>query len=254
MSEDRKVMRTSLIPSLLHVYDYNSARNRKDIHIFETSAIYYKENDEYKENMMLSGLLSGVYEENTWQGKELKVDFYLVKGIVENLLDYLGLHNRYQFSLDNLVKELHPGMSASIIIDRNIIGFIGRVHPSICKKEVYVFELDLKKILELKVKAIKFKEIPKYPSVKKDVSFIVKEDVTSKEVEDVIKKAGSRLLTNIDVFDVYVGENVGKDEKSIAYSLTFESEERTLTSDEVNDLFNKVIDEVCTKLNLRIRN
>lgn len=254
MSEDRKVMRTSLIPSLLHVYDYNSARNRKDIHIFETSAIYYKENDEYKENMMLSGLLSGVYEENTWQRKELKVDFYLVKGIVENLLDYLGLHNRYQFSLDNLVKELHPGMSASIIIDRNIIGFIGRVHPSICKKEVYVFELDLKKILELKVKAIKFKEIPKYPSVKKDVSFIVKEDVTSKEVEDVIKKAGSRLLTNIDVFDVYVGENVGKDEKSIAYALTFRDPNKTLNDEEVTVIFNKIIEEVTKKLDAVLRN
>ena len=90
--------------------------------------------------------------------------------------------------------------------------------------------------------------------MKKDVSFIVKEDVTSKEVEDVIKKAGSRLLTNIDVFDVYVGENVGKDEKSIAYALTFRDPNKTLNDEEVTVIFNKIIEEVTKKLDAVLRN
>ncbi len=254
MSEDRKIMRKSLIPSLLHVYEYNIARNRKDISIFETGSIYYKEKETYKEDFTLSGLMSGVYEENTWQGNKMNVDFYLVKGIIENLLGFLGLTNRYQFDTENLVKELHPGMSARILIDREVVGFIGRVHPSVCKQEVYVFELNLQKVLDLKVKPIKFKEIPKFPSVKKDVAFIVKKEITSKEIEEVIKKAGSRILTNIDVFDVYEGENVKEDEKSIAYALTFSDPNKTLNDEEVTVIFEKIIDEVTSKLPAELRN
>lgn len=254
MSEDRKIMRKSLIPSLLHVYDYNIARNRKDISIFETGSVYYKESEAYKEDFTVSGLMSGIYEENTWQGNKTNVDFYLVKGIVENLLCFLGLANRYQFDTENLVKELHPGMSARILIDKEAVGFIGRVHPNISKKEVYVFELNLEKILNLKIKPIKFKEIPKFPSVKKDVAFIVNKNVSSKEIEEIIKKAGSRILTNIDVFDVYVGENVSTDEKSIAYALTFSDPNRTLNDEEVTVVFEKIIKEVTSKLQAELRN
>lgn len=254
MSEDRKIMRKSFIPSLLHVYDYNVARNRKDVSIFETGAIYYKENETYKEDFTLSGLMSGVYEENTWQGNKINIDFYLIKGIVENLLCFLGLTNRYQFDTENLGKELHPGMSARILIDREVVGFIGRVHPNISKKDVYVFEINLEKVLELKVKPIKFKEIPKFPSVKKDVAFIVKKEVSSKEIEEIIKKAGSRMLTNIDVFDVYEGENVGKDEKSIAYALTFSDSNRTLNEQEVTVVFERIIEAVTTGLHAELRN
>lgn len=254
MSEDRKFMRKSFIPSLLHVYEYNMARNIKDVSIFETGAVYYKETETYKEDFTLSGLMSGVYEENTWQGNKIVVDFYLVKGIVENLLCYLGLTNRYQFDTENLVKELHPGMSARILIDKEVVGFIGRVHPNISKKEVYVFELNLEKILELKVKPIKFKEIPKFPSVKKDVAFIVKKSVSSKEIEEIIKKTGGRILTNIDVFDVYEGENVSEDEKSIAYALTFSDPNRTLNDEEVTVIFERIIETVTTGLHAELRN
>lgn len=254
MSEDRKFMRKSLLPSLLHVYEYNMARNRKDISIFETGSVYYKENETYKEDFTLSGLMSGIYEENTWQGNRMNIDFYLVKGIVENLLCFLGLTNRYRFDTENLVKELHPGMSARVVIDKEVIGYIGRVHPNISKKEVYVFELNLEKILELKVKPIKFKDIPKFPSVKKDVAFIVKKNVSSKEIEEIIKKAGGRILTNIDVFDVYEGENVGKDEKSIAYALTFSDPNRTLNDEEVTVIFEHIIEEVTNKLKAELRN
>ena len=254
MSEDRIAMRQSLIPSLLRVYEYNCARNRQDISIFETGSIYYKTEDGYQEDMILSGLMSGSYQENTWQSKGLAVDFYLAKGMIENLLTYLGFSNRYHFDTNELVKELHPGRSARILLDREPVGFIGRVHPSICKKEVYVFELNLKKILEFKVRPIKFKEIPKFPSVKKDVAFIVNKKVSSKEIEDIIKKAGGRLLTGVDVFDVYVGENVGENEKSIAYALTFSDPNKTLNDEEVTVIFNKIIDTVTNKLDAVLRN
>lgn len=254
MSEERKIMRKSLIPSLLHVYEYNKARGQKDVSIFETGSIYYIEDGQYREDFTLSGLMSGVYEENTWQGKGLEVDFYLVKGIIENLLSYLGLNHRYQFDTEHLVRELHPGMSARILIGKEVIGFLGRVHPRLSKKEVYVFELELNKILELKVKPIKFKEITKFPSVKKDVAFIVNQQVPSKKVEETIKKAGGRMLNSIDVFDVYEGENVGENEKSIAYALTFHDPNKTLSDEEVTVVFNRIIESVTTELQAELRN
>lgn len=254
MSEDHKIMRKSLVPSLLHVYEYNDARNQKDISIFEIGSIYFMRDEVYQENMTVSGLLSGIYEENTWQNKKINVDFYLVKGMIEHLLEYLGFHNRYQFDIDHLPKELHPNRSARILVDREVIGYIGRVHPSICKKEVYVFELNVDKIYTIKVRPIKFKEIPKFPSVKKDVAFIVKKEIPSKIVEDIIKKTGGRLLVDIDVFDVFEGGILQSDEKSIAYSLTFRDLNRTLNDEEVTVLFEQIIESVTTKLDATLRN
>lgn len=254
MSEDHKIMRKSLIPSLLHVYEYNDARNQKNISIFEIGSIYFMKDEVYQEKMTVSGLLSGIYEENTWQNKKMDVDFYLVKGIIENLLEYLGFHNRYQFDTNCLLRELHPNMSARILIDQEVIGYIGRVHPSIYKKDVYVFELNLDTIYTIKVRPIKFKEIPKFPSVKKDVAFIVKKEITSKTLEGIIKKAGGRLLVHIDVFDVFEGGTLQSDEKSIAYSLTFRDPNRTLNDEEVTVLFEQIIESVTTKLDAKLRN
>lgn len=253
MSEDRKYMRQSLIPSLLSVYQYNSSRGMKDVRIFETASTYYLENDKYVENTCISGLLSGTYLANDWQGIHINVDFYTVKGIIENLLNYLGLKGRYQFVQDNNIKDMHPGRSANIIVDRKVVGFLGQVHPNLSKKEVYVFEIDFVKLMEIKVRGIKFKEINKFPTVKKDVAFIVKKDVSSSELKDTIAKAGGRLLTNISVFDVYTGENVLEDEKSIAYSLEFQDMTHTLTEEEITNIFNHIINKVESKLDAKLR-
>lgn len=130
----------------------------------------------------------------------------------------------------------------------------GRLHPNVSKDKVFVFEINLSKLLSKKVGKMKFKEISKFPNVKKDVAFIVNKDITSKEIEMVIKKASGSVLTNIEVFDVYTGENVGKDEKSIAYSLTFNNTKRTLTEEEVMESFKKIIENVEKKCNARLRN
>lgn len=244
MSEDRKVMRNSIIPSLIEVYNYNSARNIKDINIFEIGSCYSKINDTYIEEARVSGLMSGNYITNNWKNNNIKTDFYVLKGIMENILKYLGLTNRYSFSKEDLLKDLHPGRSASIIINNEVIGYFGQVHPNLTKKELYVFELSLDKLINIKVRNIKFKEIPKYPSIIKDVAFIVNKSVSSIEIEKVIKKIGGRLLTDVNVFDVYEGENIGENNKSIAYSLTFQDANKTLTDEEVTVVFNKIIEEV----------
>ena len=248
MSMDKSIVRTSVLPSLIGTYEYNKSRKVNDVLLYEISKVY---DVNYEEDTKIAILMKGNYITNTWAGNQ-KVDFYLVKGIVENLLDYLGLKNRYGFEVGTC-SDLHPGMSANILLDRESIGIIGRVHPSVLKDEVYVVELSLGKIMSKNIKPIKYKESSKYPSISKDMAFIVKKDVMAKDVMDVIKKACGRLLTDITVFDVYVGENVANDEKSIAFNLTFEDPSRTLSDEEVMQLFNKAIEAVTTKIGAVLR-
>ena len=139
------------------------------------------------------------------------------------------------------------------MLDRKMIGVIGKVHPTLTKDDIYVAELSLEALMN-KVKPIKFKEAPKYPLVIKDMAFAVKKDVTSDMVIDVIRKAGGRLLTDIQLFDVYEGENVGSDERSLAYSLTFSSQVKTLSEEEVMEVFNNIIVKVEDKLGAKLRN
>ena len=163
----------------------------------------------------------------------------------------MGFKNRYSFEVSSC-KDLHPGISADIMLDRKKIGVIGRVHPKVLKDEVYVFELSLQALMS-PVKPVKYKEPPKYPSILKDVCFIVDKDITVSEITNEIRRSGGRLLNDISVFDVYTGENVEAGKKSIAFSLTFLDLTRTLTDEEVMEVFNNIIKNVTTKLNCEIR-
>lgn len=247
MSIDKGFLRLSLIPSLIDTYKYNKARKTNDVCIYEIAKTYDKN---YVEDQKVAMLMTGNYITNQVNGINLKVDFYLLKGIVESLLKFLGFKNRYGFSKVE-VKELHPGVSAEILIDRKRVGIIGKLHPSIIKEDIYVAELSVTALYNLNVKALKFKEASKYPEIKKDVAFIVDNNITNKEIEDVIKHAGGRLLDNVDIFDIY--RNIEEGKKSMAYSLTFKDETRTLSDEEVMQVFNNVIKEVTEKLNAKVR-
>ena len=249
MSQDRSCLRKTMIPSMLDVIKYNKSRGLKDINIYETSKVFY---GDFKEENHLAVALYGNFISNIWQGVVVKNDFYTLKGILCNLLDYLGLKNRYAF-IESTEENLHPGISADIYLDKNKVGFFGRIHPKINKDEIYVLELCIDE-LDIKTKDIKFKSASKYPNIKKDLAFIMPKSMKNEDVIKVIKHAGSRLLTNVEVFDLYEGENIIKDYKSIAYSLTFEDSSRTLTDEEVMIVFNNIIKEVETKLGLKLRN
>ncbi len=251
MSSDKSIIRQSILPSLMDVLDYNWARGTKNVNIYEIANTYSNVNEE---NMKLAILMCGDYMTNTWQGIKVKADFYVLKGIICNLLEYLGYQDRYSFTPASDIPDMHPGATAVINIDNRPVGYMGRVHPSMTKKEVYVLELSLATVATKKTRGYKFKELNKFPSISKDVAFVMPNTMNSQDVEKEIKRSSGKLLKKIEIFDVYQGENVGPDEKSIAYSLTFEDETRTLTTEEVNELFNKVIDEVTKKLNLKIRN
>ena len=249
MSVDKSVIRTSLISSLLKVYKYNRDHKVNDINIYEIAKTY---DASYNEESKIGMLMSGNYLLNQWLGVNVKVDFYLIKGVVQNILDYLGFKNRYTFEKVE-IPDLHPGMCASILLDRKKIGVIGRVHPTLIKEDVYVAELSLEALMS-KVKPIKFKEALKYPEIVKDMAFVFKKDVLSSEVIDVIRKAGGRLLTEVKLFDVYTGENVASDERSLAYSLTFSAVDRTLSEEEVMKVFENIIGKVEEKFGAKLRN
>ena len=244
MSADKSVVRTTLIPSLLNVYNYNKARKVDNILLYEISKVYDKD---FNEDILVTMLLKGNYIENTWSHNNIKVDYYVVKGILESVLDYLGLKNRYSYEVSNIV-DMHPGVSAKVLLDRKEIGIIGRVHPNISKDDIYVCEISLKALMT-KVKPIKYKEANKYPSVVKDLAFVVDKDTSSLTIYNQIKKSGGRLVTNIEVFDIYDMDN----EKSIAYKLTFEDPTRTLNEEEVLEVFNKIIKDVSSSLNAKLR-
>ncbi len=250
MSMDKSVVRTSIIPSLINVYEYNKARNVNDILLYEIAKTYDKD---YNEDMKVSILMEGNYITNNWNNTKIKCDFYTIKGIVENLLKYLGFNNRYTFEKDS-IPDMHPGISAVIKVDREPIGIIGRVHPSLKKDDIYVSELSLTKLYEKQVKPIKFKEASKYPDIKRDLAFLVNKDMTAENIINQIKKSGGRLLSNVEVFDVYEGEKIKDDLKSIALSLTFSDNTKTLSDEEVTKVFENIISDVETKLNAKVRN
>ena len=250
ITEERSTLRYSVLTSLYKIYEYNKARNEKDISIFEIGKGFYKK-EEYGEDKKLAVLMSGKYLLGI-EGKK-NVDFYVIKGIAEEILDYLGYANRYSFVQPKKIsKEMHPGQTADISVNNDIVGMVGKLHPAIEKDDVFVLEINLDKLLAKKTGNMKFKEISKYPSISKDLAIVVDKKISADEIGKIIKKAAGSLLTNIEIFDVYEGVGIPKEKRSIAYSLSFGTIDRTLTDEEINNIMNKVI-EALSKIGAELR-
>ncbi len=247
MSDDHRTLRYSLLPSMMMIYDYNSKRNNKDLSIFEIGKNFKKVNGEYLESSTLAVLMSGNYQDGLYKEK---VDFYHLKGVMEELLDYLGFNNRYSLSVTDIPQEFHPGASASIILNGMKVGIIGKVHPNVSKNDIYLMELYLDLIEKLGVGKMEYKEISKYPSISKDVAFIVDNNINNEEIIKEIKKSGGKHLVKIDLFDLYKLDN---NKKSLAYNLVFSDQNQTLTDEIVMPLFNKIISDVTSKLKCELR-
>jgi len=247
MSQDKSVVRTTILPSLINTYEYNKARNIKDILLYEISKTY---DINYNEEMKVAILMKGNYLTNDWLHTTTKIDFYILKGIITNLLDYLGFKNRYTI-VKTQAPEMHPGMTAKILLDKEEIGIIGRVHPIYMKDDIYLSDLSVSKLYEKTVKPLKFKEASKYPEIIKDVAFVIPNEIESEVIKNQIITSGGRLLTNVEVFDLY--PNIEENKKSIAYKLTFSDPLKTLTDNEVMEVFNKIIAEVTDKCNVKLR-
>ena len=246
MSDDHKTLRYSLLPSMMLTYDYNVKRNNKNLCLFEIGKSFGKVDGKYLEKEKIAFLMTGIYREGL---EKEKVTFYHLKGIMEIVLDALGFTNRYSLKVVDIPKEFHPGASANIILNGQNIGIIGKVHPNITKDDVYLMEMDLEYLEELKASKITYQEISKYPSISKDVAFIVNNEITNEELVLAIKKSGGKLLSNIELFDIYNLDN----RKSLAYNLTFMDKENTLKDEDVMPVFEKIINDVKDKFNCEVR-
>lgn len=252
LSEDKNTLRHSLSVALYKIYEYNKARNNKDVSIFEIGKAFQKSGDEYSETQKLAVLMTGEYNVGI---EKNKIDFYVIKGIAEEILDYLGYNGRYSFIKDKekLPEDMHPGQSAVISVNNDIVGIIGKIHPKVETEDVYILEIDLDKLLAKKVGKMKYKEISKFPNIKKDISIVVDKNISAQEIGMKIKKTAGSMLESSEVFDVYTGNGIDENRRSISFALTFGKQDRTLTDEEINEVMNKIIKSLEKDLKAELR-
>ncbi|EMF0137662.1 phenylalanine--tRNA ligase subunit beta [Enterococcus hirae] len=248
MSEDRSVLRMNLISGLLDNVNYNVARKNSDVAFYEVGRVFYQENDPLthlpQEVKHVALALTGTWQDKSWQTQAEVVDFYTIKGLLENLFEQLGIATDISYQATDSLKDMHPGRTAEIYLGETVIGFVGQVHPNTAKEydvpETYVAEFDLSSVIEAAQKGMTFHAVTKFPSVSRDIAMLVAETVTNQEIVTVIQSAAGKFLTDIQLFDVYQGKNIEEGHKSMAYSLTFENPEATMTDEEINRSMTKI--------------
>lgn len=243
LTDEREVFRTHILHSLLKVATYNLARQNKNLALFETAHMMSKQSQETHLAIVLVG------KQETHGGMEgLPYDFYHMKGYVEGMFEMLGIEaSRYRFERNNKhVDELHPGKSAEIIFQNQVIGRFGELHPNkineydLGKNSAVVLEMNLNPILSAKVSITKMSPISRFPSVSRDLALVVAKDVAAKDLIRCIKMTGKGLVSEAQVFDVYEGEHIEEGKKSIAISVTYSSDDHTLSEKEIIDMENRI--------------
>lgn len=256
LSEDGAVMRTTLVSNLIDVYVKNKSRRIEDINVFEIGRIYTPTGDLLpKETNMLGVLISGKIWRG-WNWGTLPLDFYYLKGITEQIAESLNLH--FEFLPEAGMAFLHPGRAARIKVQEVPVGIIGELHPLVkenyeIESPVYLLEIDLDKIVDLYDAHIDYREIGKYPTVERDLAILLKEDTNLKEAEKIIKESGGDLLKNFYLFDVYRGKQIPEGYKSLAFSLIYQSLEKTLTDLEVNEVHERIQKNLAKGLGAQLR-
>ena len=249
-SEDHTMLRQSMIPSILNVVKTNLSNGQKDFLIYEFGRTYFieKEADEKDtgvvEKRMLAGAMTGDINNEKWVKKPV-LDFFSVKGVVQNLLQLLGLENRVQFKPCNDKAFLHPGKSAKLVMlgkQPLEVGFFGEIHPILKDKEkfqqiVYVFEINLEELLKaVHTSTVRYKKLSQFPEVQRDLAFIVPESVSHEEIAKIIKKSVKQNLFNgEELFDIYQGEHIQDGFKSMAYRIKMQDKDATLTDETVEE-------------------
>ncbi|MEY8444528.1 phenylalanine--tRNA ligase subunit beta [Lactococcus ileimucosae] len=257
MTEDRQTLRGSQIPGLLDIINYNQNRKNADVAIYEVGNIFLATDSEDSRPLEIPHLafaISGNVADKTYNSAAVAVDFYHAKAIVEQLL--AGYEN-LSFEAYSAIKEMHPGRTARVLVGNRQVGFVGQVHPATAKaydiKETYVASLDLEVMLELAPAQTVFVEVPKVQAVNRDIAMLVDRDKTHAEIVEVIISSKVKSLSKVELFDIYQGENLPEGKKSMAYSLTFQSRENTMTEEEIAKAMAKITKNLTEKLNAEIR-
>lgn len=249
MSEERSHLRMSIVPQLLEAVKYNNARQIDSVALYEIGSVFLKQENEQlpDEREHIAAAVTGLWEASLWQGEKKAVDFFVLKGVLESLFEALGMQDQIQYR-QAVLEHMHPGRTAEVLLNGDVIGFIGQVHPALQKeldlKDTYVFELSFNQLAEAAVAPISYQSIPRFPSITRDIALVVDKEKAAGELEAIIKKAGGELLKEVHVFDLYEGEHLEAGKKSLAFSLKYFDPERTLTDEEVTTAHEKVLKAV----------
>ncbi|HDY9792158.1 TPA: phenylalanine--tRNA ligase subunit beta [Staphylococcus aureus] len=237
MSEAHASLRQSLLPHLIEAASYNVARKNKDVKLFEIGNVFFANGDGELPDQVeyLSGILTGDYVVNQWQGKKETVDFYLAKGVVDRVSEKLNLEFSYRRAD---IDGLHPGRTAEILLENKVVGFIGELHPTLAAdndlKRTYVFELNFDALMAVSVGYINYEPIPRFPGMSRDIALEVDQNIPAADLLSTIHAHGGNILKDTLVFDVYQGEHLEKGKKSIAIRLNYLDTEETLTDERVS--------------------
>ncbi|GAB5649904.1 phenylalanine--tRNA ligase subunit beta [Staphylococcus aureus] len=237
MSEAHASLRQSLLPHLIEAASYNVARKNKDVKLFEIGNVFFANGEGELPDQVeyLSGILTGDYVVNQWQGKKETVDFYLAKGVVDRVSEKLNLEFSYRRAD---IDGLHPGRTAEILLENKVVGFIGELHPTLAAdndlKRTYAFELNFDALMSVSVGYINYQPIPRFPGMSRDIALEVDQNIPAADLLSTIHAHGGNILKDTLVFDVYQGEHLEKGKKSIAIRLNYLDTEETLTDERVS--------------------
>ncbi len=248
LGEDQGIMRTTLIPNMLEVISRNYNMKAAEGQFFELSKVYLSDmlplTDLADEREVLA---IGMYGD---------VDFFDLKGVIENLMHELNIKEYSIVSSCN--DSMHPGRSAELLSKGRSIGFLGEVHPDVLDNydipiRAYAAELDFEELILQSNMNIKYKQLPKYPPVERDIAIVVSEEITAGEVEEIIRKKGERLVEEVRLFDIYRGSQIEKGYKSMAYSIVYRSDEKTLSDEDITKVHKKILNSLTNQVGAELR-
>ena len=256
LSEDMVIVRPTLMYSLLANIRDNFNRNQFDLRFFEVSKVFTPAEELANEELRICVAIAGKPERTLWNPKPKAYDFYTMKGYVEKLLEYMGI-NRYKLERSSN-ENFHPGRSADIKIGNDVIGTFGEVHPDVLeamdikRERAYVADIDLARAEKYIKSAVKYERIVKYPEVIRDLAIVMDKDILVGNMVEDLKRV-SPLIEKIEIFDVYEGEKIDADKKSVAISIVLRNKVKTLEEKEINDVVTKVLETISKKYRGEIR-
>ena len=254
LSQNWSVMRTTLLPGIINTAVFNINRGIYDVGIFEVGKIFIPNERLPVEKMMIGCAVTEKVEKKIWSKGER--DFYYLKGLVESLLGRLNIHDMEFFPVN--LSYIHPQKGACVKINKEDIGYLGELSPAAAegfdlKEKLYVFELSFDKIITKAVTEKKYTHLPKYPSIYRDIAIVLDNNIKSDDVYRIIRDTDNSILKEIILFDYYEGKQIPDGKKSLAYSLVYRTDERTLTEEDINPIHEKVIANLRDKLGAVLR-
>jgi len=257
LSEDQAVMRTTLVPSLLETVSYNINYRSTNLRMFELRPVFLTQGEQCVEKLSLTAVMSGLREPEGWSQSTAVVDFYDLKGVVEQLLAKVNIEG-VKFDNKKTQPYLHPGKSCALMVEEKQVGYLGEVHPEVLNnysidQPVFIFELDVEAITAVAGDCIKFKSLSRFPDVTRDSALLIDETVTASQVMDIVDSGKIKLVENATIFDLYTGKGVPAGKKSLAIRVRYRDLKKTLTEGEVTKSHDKLIRSLCHQLGAEIR-